>query len=107
MIRRPPRSTLFPYTTLFRSALGLVTPQFLARNRRYAIVISAVASALLAPPDAVSMVLMMVPLWLLYEVGIWCAWVGERRRARRARAAGGGASAGRVPGLPEPGRRPR
>src|SRR3712207_8198559 len=25
MIRRPPRSTLFPYTTLFRSAIGLVT----------------------------------------------------------------------------------
>src|SRR3712207_8405237 len=24
MIRRPPRSTLFPYTTLFRSALGLI-----------------------------------------------------------------------------------
>src|SRR5439155_18932696 len=35
----------------------------------------------------------MVPLWLLYEVGIWCAWVVERRRTRRARAAGGAASA--------------
>src|SRR2546427_9584414 len=27
MIRRPPRSTLFPYTTLFRSALGLSCPR--------------------------------------------------------------------------------
>src|SRR3712207_7855847 len=27
MIRRPPRSTLFPYTTLFRSGLGLVVPR--------------------------------------------------------------------------------
>src|SRR6266576_3649888 len=68
-----------------------------------AIVISAVASSLLAPPDAVSMVLMMVPLWLLYEVGIWCAWVVERRRARRARAgaasaAGLAAQAAAVPG---------
>src|SRR2546430_9263479 len=27
MIRRPPRSTLFPYTTLFRSALAEVTPE--------------------------------------------------------------------------------
>src|SRR5438874_3261124 len=26
MIRRPPRSTLFPYTTLFRSLMGVVTP---------------------------------------------------------------------------------
>src|SRR2546430_8502870 len=28
MIRRPPRSTLFPYTTLFRSVLDLPTPEF-------------------------------------------------------------------------------
>src|SRR2546426_3622064 len=27
MIRRPPRSTLFPYTTLFRSPLGPVSPR--------------------------------------------------------------------------------
>src|SRR3989449_5065465 len=97
MSRRPPSFPLFPYPPLFRSraALGLVPPLFLARNRRYAIVISAMASALLAPPDAVSMVLMMVPLWLLYEVGIWCAWVVERRRARRARA-GAASAAGRA-----------
>src|SRR6267378_3915964 len=78
--------TELPLVIVILAALGLVTPQFLARNRRYAIVISAVASALLAPPDAVSMVLMMVPLWLLYEIGIWCAWVVEKRRARRARS---------------------
>src|SRR5256885_9680584 len=40
MIRRPPRSTLFPYTTLFRSVacrplrVRFVTPEQLARNRR-------------------------------------------------------------------------
>ncbi len=83
--------TELPLVIVILAALGLVTPQFLARNRRYAIVISAVAAALLAPPDAVSMVMMMAPLWLLYEVGIWCAWVVEKRRARRARA--GAASA--------------
>src|SRR5258707_11593159 len=38
MIRRPPRSTLFPYTTLFRSAIILTSAQQLARN-------------LAAPPD--------------------------------------------------------
>ena len=78
--------TELPLVIVILAALGLVTPQFLARNRRYALVISTVAAALLAPPDAVSMLLMMVPLWLLYEVGIWCAWVVEKRRARRARA---------------------
>src|SRR2546430_10088527 len=35
MIRRPPRSTLFPYTTLFRSDLGAVTPAVTALARRF------------------------------------------------------------------------
>src|SRR5256886_9029478 len=34
MIRRPPRSTLFPYTTLFRSTLGLATPRELVALRK-------------------------------------------------------------------------
>src|SRR3712207_6995931 len=33
MIRRPPRSTLFPYTTLFRSVVGLEGFRYLARER--------------------------------------------------------------------------
>jgi Tat protein translocase TatC len=85
--------TELPLVIVILTSLGLVTSRFLARNRRYAIVIAAVAAALLAPPDAVSMLLMMVPLWALYEVGIWCAWVVERRRARRA-GAGAASAAG-------------
>src|SRR5579885_3184401 len=80
--------TELPLVVVILAALGLVTPQFRARHRRYAIVLSAVAAALLTPPDAVSMLLMMVPLWLLYEVSIVCAWVVTRRPARRARARG-------------------
>src|SRR5688572_4208553 len=79
--------TELPLVIVILAALGLVTPQFLARNRRYAIVLSAVAAALLTPPDAVSMLMMMIPLWLLYEVSIGCAWVVTKRRARRERAA--------------------
>ncbi len=75
--------TELPLVIVILAALGVVTPQFLARNRRYAVVLSAVAAALLSPPDAVSMVMMMVPLWLLYEVSILCAWIVTRRRARR------------------------
>ncbi len=89
--------TELPLVVVILASLGLVTPQFLARNRRYALVISAVAAALLAPPDAVSMLLMMVPLWGLYEVGIWCAWVVEKRRARRAQT--GAASAAGIVAL--------
>src|SRR5205823_1735878 len=41
----------------------------------------------LTPPDAVSMLIMMVPLLLLYEVSIVCAWIVTKRRARREQAA--------------------
>jgi Tat protein translocase TatC len=76
-----------PLVVTILAALGIVTPQFLARQRRYAIVVSAFLAALLTPPDAVSMMLMLVPLLLLYEISIWCAWIASRRRARRTAAA--------------------
>src|SRR5438876_8056820 len=85
--------TELPLVVVLLAILGLVPPPLLPRNRRYAIAISAVAAALLAPPDAVSMLLMMVPLWLLFEVSIWCAWVVEKRRRRRQRAEGGAGGA--------------
>jgi Tat protein translocase TatC len=75
-----------PLVVTILAALGVVTPQFLARQRRYAVVIAAFLAALLTPPDAVSMMLMLVPLLLLYEISIWCAWVASRRRARAAAA---------------------
>ncbi|MGH7529375.1 MAG: twin-arginine translocase subunit TatC, partial [Gemmatimonadales bacterium] len=79
--------TELPLVAAILAAVGLVTPQFLARHRRYAIVIAAFVAALLTPPDAFTMLMMLVPLLLLYEISIWCAWVASRRRARRAAAA--------------------
>src|SRR6266576_3318499 len=76
-----------PLVVTILASLGIVTPQFLGRQRRYAIVIAAFLAALLTPPDAVSMMLMLGPLLLLYELSIWCAWVASRRRARRVAAA--------------------
>src|SRR3989449_542896 len=76
-----------PMVVTILASLGIVTPQFLGRQRRYAIVIAAFLAAILTPPDAVSMMLMLGPLLLLYEISIWCAWVASRRRARRMAAA--------------------
>ena len=81
-----------PLVVVILTALGLVTPQFLGRNRRYALAIAAVAAALLAPPDALSMLVGIVLLMVLYEVSIWCAWVVTKRRARREGASGAGAA---------------
>jgi Tat protein translocase TatC len=76
-----------PLVVTILASLGIVTPQFLGRQRRYAIVIAAFLAAILTPPDAVSMILMLLPLLLLYEISIWCAWIASRRRARRMAAA--------------------
>ncbi|MBI1968054.1 MAG: twin-arginine translocase subunit TatC [Gemmatimonadetes bacterium] len=84
--------TELPLVVVILASLGLVTPQFLARNRRYAIVVAAFVAALLTPPDALSMLMMMVPLVLLYEISIVCAWVVVRRKARRRAAAASSAA---------------
>src|SRR5882724_8178011 len=75
-----------PLVVVILTAFGLATPQFLARNRRYALAGSAVAAALLAPPDALSMLVGIVLLMALYEVSIWCSWVVTKRRDRREKA---------------------
>jgi sec-independent protein translocase protein TatC len=68
---------------------GLITLQQLTKSRRYAIVASAAISAVLTPPDAVSMLLLMVPLYTLYEFAILAIRVTHWRRSRREAAIGG------------------
>jgi sec-independent protein translocase protein TatC len=59
-----------PIAILAVTRLGIVTPDQLARNRRYAILIIAVVVALLPSIDPVTLVLQIIPVILLYELGI-------------------------------------
>ncbi|MBY0370938.1 twin-arginine translocase subunit TatC [bacterium] len=60
-----------PVLLVLLGKFGVLDASFLTRNRRYAAVVSAVVAAVATPsPDALTMVLVMVPLYLLYEVGI-------------------------------------
>ena len=75
-----------PLAMTIAARLGLVTPQFLARNRKYAILVNFVIAAILTPtPDIFNQSLMALPLCLLYEVGI----IAARLTARRAKPAEG------------------
>ena len=49
---------------------GVIDKEFLVSKRKYAIIVLAVLSAFITPPDAISMVLLMIPLYLLYELGV-------------------------------------
>jgi sec-independent protein translocase protein TatC len=70
-----------PVVITLLSMLGVVTPQFLSKNRKYAILINFVIAAILTPtPDIVNQSLMAGPLIILYEVGIICARVFARRK---------------------------
>jgi sec-independent protein translocase protein TatC len=59
-----------PMVMLLLGWLGVVTPQWLRENRKYALFVLAILSALITPQDAISMVMMLIPLYLLYELGI-------------------------------------
>ena len=50
---------------------GSVTPQALAEKRPYIIVGAFIVGMLLTPPDVLSQTLLAIPMWLLFEAGLW------------------------------------
>lgn len=52
---------------------GFVTPRQLASYRAYVMVGAFGVGMLLTPPDVISQTLLAVPVYLLYEIGIWMA----------------------------------
>jgi sec-independent protein translocase protein TatC len=68
-----------PVVIFFLAKLGLVTTAFLKKNRKYAILLTFVVSAILTPPDVITQCMMAVPLLSLYEVGIWVSRFARRR----------------------------
>jgi sec-independent protein translocase protein TatC len=72
-----------PLVVLVLHRLGLISIAFLTRNRRYAVLLAAVAAAVLTPtPDAFTMSMLLVPLLGLYEGSILMLRLIERRAAR-------------------------
>jgi len=67
--------------------IGIVSSSLLRKGRRYAIVGIAAFSALVTPNDLISMVVMAVPVYLLYEISIWIVAAMERTRSKQEAAA--------------------
>ena len=84
---------LLPILLMILERAGIVTREQLARSRRYAIVAAAVVAGVLTPPDAVSMMLLMVPLYGLYEFAILAIRITHWRAARKAARSGSAISA--------------
>jgi sec-independent protein translocase protein TatC len=61
---------------------GVLSPALLRKYRRHAIVGLAIISAVLTPADVFSMIVMLVPMYLLFELSVAGASLVERRRDR-------------------------
>lgn len=62
-----------PIIIYFLAKMGLVTDTFMKENRKYAIVIVLLLSAIITPPDIISQVIVAIPLSILYEISIYIA----------------------------------
>ncbi len=69
-----------PMVSFFLSKLGILTPAFMKKYRRHAIVIILVLAAILTPgADPVSQVILAVPLVLLYELSIFISKISVKK----------------------------
>jgi sec-independent protein translocase protein TatC len=70
-----------PIATMLLAWSGLTTAEGMAKKRPYVIVGCFVVGMLLTPPDVISQLLLALPTWMLFEVGIFMARFTEKRAA--------------------------
>ena len=75
-----------PLRVYFLARLGLITASFRRRYRRHALILLCIISAIITPPDIFSLLLVVIPLYGLYECSILLAGRVERQKAREEAA---------------------
>jgi sec-independent protein translocase protein TatC len=60
-----------PILVYFLTKIGILTPSFMRKTRKYMLVIVLTVAAIITPPDIFSQILVSIPLLGLYEVSIW------------------------------------
>ena len=71
-----------PILMYFLTKIGIVTPAFLKNNRKFAIVIVLILSAVITPPDIASQVIVTIPILILYEVSIFISKIVHKRQQK-------------------------
>jgi len=69
-----------PLVITFMARMGLVSVDFLCKNRKYAVLIFFAGSALITPPDVVTQIMMAIPLMILYEISIVGARMFQKKK---------------------------
>jgi sec-independent protein translocase protein TatC len=74
---------LLPVVSYLLTRIGLITPEFLRKYRKHAIVVVLILAAIITPPDVISQIIVSIPILILYEVGI----IVSARAAKKIAAA--------------------
>ncbi|WP_375056204.1 twin-arginine translocase subunit TatC [Zobellella sp. DQSA1] len=76
-----------PIATILLCWTGVTTPKELSGKRPYVIVVVFIVGMLLTPPDVISQTLLAIPMWLLFEVGVFFArfYVRDQERDEEER----------------------
>jgi sec-independent protein translocase protein TatC len=69
-----------PLVLTFLAKLGIVSVDFLKKNRKYALLLFFAGAAILTPPDVITQIMMALPLMLLYEISILGARIFGKKR---------------------------
>ncbi len=77
-----------PIIIYFLSKIGLITPQYMRKNRKFALVIVLIIAAVITPPDLPTQIIVSVPILILYEVSIHISRVVVKRELKKAKKAG-------------------
>ena len=72
-----------PIIIYFLTKAGLVTPAFLKKDRKFALVIVLILAAVITPPDIASQVIVAIPILILYQVSIYISAVVVRNQKRK------------------------
>ena len=59
-----------PMLVYFLTKIGMLTPEFMRKYRKHAIVLTLILSAIITPPDVTSQILVSLPIVVLYEISI-------------------------------------
>ena len=60
-----------PIVIYFLTKLGVVTPVFMRKYRRHALIVVLIVAAIITPPDVASQIIVSIPIMLLYEISIF------------------------------------
>jgi len=68
-----------PVVIMFVTRLGILTPMFLSKIRKYAYFVLLVIAAFITPPDLISHLMVTFPLLILYEISIWISRIAYKK----------------------------